>query len=177
MNLLFSRMLRAARLDLSLFDEVIEEPKTQGHAYWVVAILAMATGYGMFSRTGSMSVNIGLATTLLAWYLWAFTIYFLSTFLLRDAPLKPDRKTIMRVVGFAQAPGLLRLLGVIPQVTLIVFLITSAWIILICVIGIQKAYQSSHTGKVALLCATTWVVVLFVQGLFFIIFLSVFGAS
>lgn len=178
MNLLFSRMLRAARLDLSLFDEIIDDPKTQGHAYWVVAIMAMATGYGMFSRTGSMSVNIGLATTLVAWYLWAFTIYYLGkTFLFRDAPVQPDRKTVMRVVGFAQAPGLLRLLGVIPQMTVLVFLLTAAWIIVICVLGMQKAYQTPHFAKVGLLCAATWAVVLFVHGLFFIIFIAVFGAS
>ena len=124
-----------------------------------------------------MSVNVGLGTTLLAWYLWSFTIYFVSTFLFRDAPGQPDRKTIMRVVGFAQAPGFLRLLGVIPHLTLIVFLITSAWIILICTIGIQRAYQTPQTAKVVLLCAATWAVVLFVQALFFIVVLSVFGVS
>ena len=178
MKLLFSRMIKAARLDLSFVEEVVAEPKTQGHSYWVVAILAMATGYGMFSHAGVMAVNICLATTLVAWYIWAFTVYYFGrTFLFRDAVGQPDRKTIMRVVAFAQAPGLLRLLGVIPQVTVIIFLITSAWIILICVMGVQKAYQTPHTGRVALLCVATWAVVLFVQGLFFIIFLSVFGAS
>jgi len=177
MKLLFSRMIRAARFDPTLFEEIIDEPKTQGHSYWVVTILAMATGYGMFSRAGGTAVNICLATTLIAWYIWAFTIYYFSTFIFRDAAAQPDRRTIMRVVAFAHAPGLLRVLGVIPQLSVIVFLATSAWIIMACVMGIKLAYQTPHTNKVVLLCVATWVVVLFVQGLFMILFLSVFGVS
>lgn len=177
MKLLFSRMIRAARFDLSFFEEIIDEPKTQGHSYWVVAIFAMTTGFGMFSRVGGNAVNIGMATSLLSWYIWAFTVYYFSTFLFRNAPVQPDRKTIMRVMAFAQAPAVLRLVGVIPQVTLIVFLITSVWIIMASVLGIKQAFNTPNTGKAILLCAGTWGVVFLVQSLFLVMFLSVFGVS
>ena len=177
MKLLFSRMIRAMKLDPTFFEEIINDPKSQGHSVWVVAILAMATGYGMFSRAGGTAVNIGLAVTFFSWYIWAFTIYFVSTYMFASAPSRTDRKTVMRVMAFASAPGVLRLFGVIPHMTLIVFLLTSVWIIIAGAIGIKKVFNIDHIGKPVLLCAGTSVVVLFVQGFFLIMLFSVFGVS
>ncbi len=177
MKLLFSRMIRAIRLDQSLFDEVIQDPKTQGHSYWVVAILAMATGYGMFSRAGSMAVNIGLAVTFLSWYVWAFTVYYAGTRMFQAVPSRMDRKTVLRVMAFASAPGVLRILGVIPNMTLIIFLLTSAWIVLAGAMGIKLIFRLDKIGKAILLCAATWLVVLFLQIFFMILMFSVFGVS
>ncbi len=177
MKLLFARMIRAIRLDQSLFDEVINDPKTQGHSYWVVAILAMATGYGMFSRAGSMAVNIGLAVTFLSWYVWAFTIYFAGTRIFHAEPSRIDRKTVLRVMAFASAPGIIRIFGVIPNTTLIIFLFTSAWIVLAGAMGIKLIFRLDKLGKSILLCAATWLVVLFLQIFFMILMFSVFGVS
>jgi hypothetical protein len=177
MKLLFSRLIRSIKLDATLFEEIIADPKTQGHSYWVVAILAMATGYGMFSRAGSMAVNIGLAMTFFAWYVWAFTVYYAGTRIFQAEPSRVDRKTVLRVMAFASAPGMLRILGVIPKMTLVVFLITSAWIIYAGAIGIKIAFKREQISQAILLCAATWLVVFFIQVVFMIILLSVFGIS
>jgi len=175
MNLLFSRMIRAIKLDKTLFEEVINDPKTQGHSYWVVAILAMATGYGMFSRAGGTAVNIGLAVTFFAWYLWAFTIYYVSTYLFHAAPSRLDRKTVLRVMAFANAPGILRILGVFPSLPPYVFVLTTVWIIIAGAIGIKKVFNIEQMGKAVLICATTWLVVFVIQIFFMIMLFSVFG--
>ena len=177
MNTLVSRMTRAAKLDPSLFEELVDDSQSQGQSVWVVAIFSMATGYGMFSRTGASAVNFCLVTTFIAWYFWAFTIYFVGAYLFRDAVSRTDRKTIMRVMAFASAPGVLRLLGVIPQVTGILFIATSVWIIAASVIGIKTAFKIPHTGKAILLCAGTWLLAFFVQSLLLVLFFSVFGIS
>jgi len=175
MSTFFSRMISAAKLDSSLFKELANDPKTQGQSVWVVAVFAMATGFGMFSRSGATAVNSCLATTFFAWYVWAFTLYFVSTYLFGDYVSKSDRKTVMRVMAFASAPGVLRLLGVIPQVGGILFIFTSVWIIAASVIGIKSAFNIPHTGKVILLCAGTWLLSFLVQGLLLVVVFSVFG--
>ena len=177
MKLLFSRMLRVIRLDITIFEEVITDPKTQGHGYWIVAILAMATGYGMFSRAGGTAVNIGLAVTFFSWYVWAFTVYFAGTRMFQAEPSRIDRKTVLRVMAFACAPGVLRIFGVIPKMTLIIFLITSAWIIFIGANGIKHIFKLEKMGPALLLCTATWLVVLFLQMFFMILLFSVFGIS
>ena len=177
MNTFVSRMIRAAKLDASLFEELINDPSTQGQSVWVVAIFAMATGYGMFSRAGVTAVNSCLVTTFFGWYFWAFTLYFVCTYLFRNAVTKTDRKTIMRVVAFASAPGVFRLLGVIPQTSGILYIFTSAWIISACVIGIKKAFKIPSTGMAALLCVGTWLLAFIVQSLLLLLVFSVFGIS
>jgi len=177
MNTLVSRMIRAAKLDSSLFEELINDPATRGQSVWVVAIYAMATGFGMFSRAGATIVNVCLVTTFLAWYIWAFTLYFAGTYLFRNTEFQTDRKTVMRVMAFASAPGILRLLGVIPQTSVILFIATSLWIIAAGVIGIKMAFKIPHTGKVIVLCAGTWLLSFSAQGLLLVMFISAFGAS
>ena len=164
-------------MDPVFYQEIIENPKTQGHSYWVVAILAMATGYGLFSRAGGTAVNIGLAVTFFSWYVWAFTVYFAGTRMFHADPSRIDRKTVLRVLAFASAPGVLRILGVIPNTTLVVFLVTSAWIIIAGAMGIKLIFKLEQIGKAILLCATTWLVVLFLQIFFMILLFSVFGVS
>lgn len=177
MNLFVSRMIRAAKLDASLFEELLEDSSTQGQSVWVVAIFAMATGFGMFSRAGASAVNICLVTTFFAWYLWAFSIYFVSAYFLGESASRRDRKSIMRVLAFASAPGVLRLLGVMPPLTLIIYLATTVWILAASIIGIKKALDIPHTGKIAVLCAGTWILAFFVQGLLLVMFFSAFGVS
>lgn len=175
MNTFVSRMIRVAKLDASLFEELINDPSTQGQSVWVVAILAMATGYGMFSRAGVTAVNSCLVTTFFAWYFWAFTLYFISTYLFRNTVTKTDRKTVLRVVAFASAPGVLRLLGVIPHTTGILFIVTSVWIIAASAIGIKLAFKIPHTGFAVLLCTGTWLLSFIVQSLLLLMVFSVFG--
>jgi hypothetical protein len=177
MNMLVSRMLRAAKLDASLFEELVNDPSTQAQSVWVVAVFAMASGYGLFSRAGVTAVNSCLVTTFFAWYFWAFSLYIVSTYLFRNTVTKTDRKTILRVVGFASAPGVLRLLGVIPQTSGILFLVTSVWMIAASVVGVKIALKMSHTGKAIFLCTSTWLLAFIVQSLLLLLVFSVFGIS
>lgn len=170
-------MFRAAKLDGSLFEEIINDPSTYAQSIWVVAILAMATGYGMFGRAGVTAVNSCLVTTFFAWYFWAFSLYFVSTYLFRNSITKTDRKTIIRVVAFASAPGIFRLLGVIPQTSGILFIVTSLWIIAASVVGIKIAFKISHTGLAIFICTSTWLLSFIVQGLLLLLVFSVFGVS
>jgi len=177
MKLLFARLMRVIRLDMTLFEEIITDPKTQGHGYWAVAILAMATGYGMFSRSGGTAVNIGLAVTFFSWYVWAFTVYYMGTRMFKAVPSRMDRKTVLRVLAFACAPGILRVFGIIPGMSLVVYLITSGWIIYIGAYGIKLNFKQERIGPALVLCTVTWLVVLFLQIFFMILLFSVFGVS
>ena len=177
MSTFTSRMISAAKLDPSLFEELINDPTTQGQSVWVVAIFAMTTGFGMFSRAGALAVNSCLVTTFFAWYFWSFTLYLAGTYLFRETQKKADRKTVMRVMAFACAPGILRLLGVIPQTSVILFIVTSVWIIAGSVMGIKMAFAIPQTGKVFLLCAGTWFLAFLVQFLLLVLIFSALGVS
>ena len=127
MSKLIDRMVRAAKLDPTLYEEIVNDPTSQGHSIYVVVLFAIAAGFGTFSRGGATAVNICTITTLIAWYVWAFTVYYIGTRFFREPETRVDRKTVMRVMAFACAPGILRLLGLFPSITGIVFIVTSIW--------------------------------------------------
>jgi hypothetical protein len=80
-------------------------------------------------------------------------------------------------MAFASAPGILRLLGVIPQTSVILFIATSIWIIAASVIGIKMAFNIRHAGKVVILCAGTWLLTFLAQYLLLVMFISAFGVA
>jgi hypothetical protein len=168
-------MIEAAKLESALFEELVNDPATQKQSVWVVAFLVMATGFGMFSRAGAIAVNICLVTTFIAWYFWSFTIYFVGIYFLRDG-FRTDRKTIMRVMAFANAPGILRVLGVIPQMAPVLFVVTSVWIVAASVVGIRIAFKITNLPTVILLCAGTWLLSFLLHSFLLVILFSAFGA-
>jgi len=112
MNRFLNRFFRAAKLDASLYQEILADPGTLNQALIVVFIYSMAAAYGTFGSGGAVKVNIVMITTLLGWYVWAFSTYIIGARILPEPQTKPDRKALLRVLGFASAPGILRALGV-----------------------------------------------------------------
>jgi len=107
MSRFLNRFYRAAKLDVSLYQEIVEDGGTMNQALIVVFIYCMASAYGTFGRTGATGINIGMITTLLGWYVWAFSTYIVGARFLPETQTKPDRKALMRALGFASAPGIL----------------------------------------------------------------------
>lgn len=175
MKPIFKRMQRAIVLDQSLYEEVVADPSVQGQSVWVVAIYAMTTAFGSLSMIGAAAVNIGLITTILTWYIWAFSVFYFGTRFLGPMLDGADRKTIMRVVAFASAPGVIRLLGVIPKATMIVLALSSVWILIAAVMGLKKVFTQTTTAKITVICVGTWFAASLFQAILLVVLLAVFG--
>ena len=176
MKPIFKRMQRAIMLDQTLFDEIVADPSIQGQSVWVVAIFAMTTAFGTFSMISGTAVNIGLITTIITWYIWAFSVFYVGTRILGPMSEGSDRKTIMRVVAFASAPGVIRLLGVIPKITMIILAISSIWILIAAVMGLKKVFVQATTAKITMVCVGSWFAASLFQAIILVVLLAVFGA-
>ena len=177
MRNLTNRMVRAAKLDPTLYAEVIADPKSHGHAVWVVGFFAIFTGFGTFSRAGATAVNICTITALIAWYVWAFTVFYAGSRFLRVPGHQVDRKAVMRVMAFACAPGILRILGLFLPISLGLFWGTAIWSIISAVVGVKQALQVPSTNKVAFLCITCWLAAAFFQGVLIVVMFAAFGVG
>jgi hypothetical protein len=175
MNLFLMRLIRAARLDTDLYSEVSADKGTMFQAMMVVFLYSVASAYGGFGRSGVAGINFGLATTLVGWYIWAFSAYFVGVRLLPEADTKTDRKTVLRAMGFASSPGLVRMLGLIPEMAGAVFLAATIWIIVASVLAIKQALNYESTYRAAGVCIIGWIISAVFQGLMYVSLLSVFG--
>ena len=177
MKILFSRLFRVIRFDQAMFDEIASDPSLQPQSVWAVAIFAMATSFGLFSNAGGTAVNIVLITTMVAWYVWAFSVFYIGSRAFRGEAEPVDRKKVMRMVAFATAPAVIRLFGLIPKSFSILFLISSIWIIVAAVIGLKKVFVQTRTGQIAAVTIGTWLAATIFQAIMIVTLLSVFGVS
>jgi mannose/fructose/N-acetylgalactosamine-specific phosphotransferase system component IID len=106
------RLIRASRLDASLYEEVEGDQSATGQALAVVVLASLATGIG--AGGGLRGLAIGLIAWLLGWYLWSVLTYWIGTRLLPESGTQATLGEMLRTIGFAQAPGILRVFGIIP---------------------------------------------------------------
>ena len=177
MSRFLNRFFRAAKLDASLYQEIIEDGGAMNQALIVVLIYSMASAYGTFGRTGVTAINIGMITTLLGWYVWAFSTYIIGARILPETQTKPDRKALMRTLGFASAPGVLRLLGFVQGLGLTILLIAAIWMVAAATVGVKQALSYESTSRAMGVCIIGLIISAVFQGLIFILMFSAFGVS
>ena len=177
MKLFFIRAFRAARLDESVFDEVMDNTKLMTQAIIVVFIYGAAVAYGTFGRAGVAGINGAIFITLIGWYIWAFSTYIAGVKLFPETGTTADRKAFMRAMGFASSPGWLRILGLVPGLGGAIFAAASLWMVVASVVAVKKALSYSGTGRAAAITVVCWIVSTLFQGLMYIIYFSAFGIS
>ena len=158
MTHLKDRMIRAARLDVDLYEEVEADQGALRQAMLVVVLSSVAAGIGSFGQGGLGGVLIGTIAAIAGWYIWAYLTYFIGTRLLPEPQTKADHGELLRTIGFSSAPGLIRVLGIIPWLTEIVFYIASIWMLVAMVIAVRQALDYESTWRAVGVCVIGWIV-------------------
>ncbi len=159
------RMIRAAKLDPTLFDEVARDESTMGEALTVVLIASAASGIGM-SLAGPIGLIGGAIAALVSWFIWAWLAFFVGTVMVPDPGTNTDLTAVMRVTGYASAPGVISMLGLIPFLGGLAALVASIWTLAAFVVAIRVVMNFDSAGKAVLVCIIGWVVKMIIGGLF-----------
>ena len=152
------RMIRAAKLDVQLYEEVEADKDALGQAMGVVVLSSVAGGIGLFEALGFMGMVVGTLAALVGWYVWAFMTYFIGTRLLPEPQTHATQGELLRTIGFASAPGLIRILAIIPSLADMVFLIAGIWMLVAMVIAVRQALDYHSTLRAVGVCLIGWVV-------------------
>ena len=171
MNRLLSRMIRASILDAKLYEEVEADKGAMGQAMVVVVLSSAAAGIGSFGQGGLGGMLIGMVVAVIGWGVWAYMTYFIGTRLLPEPQTKADHDELLRTIGFSTSPGLIRVLGIIPGLTEIVFLVASIWMLTAMVIAVRQALDYTSTWRAIGVCIIGWIV----QAIFLMFFFTVLG--
>ncbi|MBX3319439.1 MAG: hypothetical protein KF890_06145 [Nitrospira sp.] len=171
MSLFVDRMIRAAKLDAGLYEEVEADPGALGQAMGVVLLSSLATGIGLLKTGGLEGLVIGTAMALFGWYVWAFLTYFIGTKLLPEPQTHATHKELLRTIGFASSPGILRVLAVSPSLAQAVLLVTGVWMLVAMIIAVRQALDYRSMARAVGVCVIGWVV----QGIILTIVLNLFG--
>lgn len=161
MNEFINRMIRAARLDAQLYEEVEADPSTIGQAAGVVVLANVAAGVGSVTSSGLSGVIVGSVGALLGWLVWAVLTYYIGTKLLPEPNTEADVGQLLRTLGFASAPGVIRFVGIIPGLSGIVAAVAALWMLAAMVVAVRQALDYESTGRAIGVCLIGF----FVQGL------------
>ncbi len=152
------RMLRAVKLDAQLYEEVEADRGAMGQATAVVLLSALAAGIGNFSNGGLLGIVIGALGALLGWYIWAYLTYFIGTRWLPEPQTEASAGELLRTIGFSSAPGLIRVIGIVPGLNALVFSVAGIWMLVAMVIAVRQALDYKSTWRALGVCAIGWVV-------------------
>ncbi len=170
------RMIRAAKLDVALYEEVEADKGAMGQAVGVVILSSVAAGIGTISATGVKGLIIGTLAALLGWFVWSFLTYFIGTKLLPEPQTKADYGELLRTIGFSSSPGVLRVLSIIPMLGVILDFIVGIWMLVAMVIAVRQALDYKSTWRAVGVCLIGWIVQAVIFALFFWL-AGGFGAS
>ena len=165
------RMIRAAKFDVQLYEEVEADQGAMGQAMGVVVLSGVAAGIGNFANGGLLGTVTGTLAALVGWYIWAFLTYFIGTRFLAEPQTRADHGELLRTIGFASAPGLIRVLGIIPGFTSLVFSVAGIWMLVAMVIAVRQALDYQSTWRAIGVCVIGWVI----QGVILAVALSMLG--
>lgn len=157
------RMLRAARIDAGLYEEVEGDRSLTAQALLVVVLSSVGAGIGL--GAGIAPLILSVVVSVLSWYLWAFLTYWIGTRLLPEPKTSADHGELLRVLGYASAPGILRVLGVIPFLRGLVFLVAAVWMLIAGIVAVKHALDYASTARAVLVVLVGWIVQWFAVGL------------
>ena len=164
---LTDRMIRAAKLDVNLYEEVEADKGAMGQAMGVVILSSVAAGIGTIGTTGIKGLVLGTLVALAGWFIWAFLTYFIGTRLLPEPQTKADYGELLRTIGFSSSPGVLRVLGIIPILGNILNFICGIWMLVAMVIAVRQALDYTSTWRAVGVCLIGWIVQLIIFAIFF----------
>lgn len=167
------RLVGAAMLDATTYEEVEADRTATGQALTVVVLSSLAAGIGARGADGTATLTFFAGASviaLLVWACWALVTFEVGSRLLPSPETKVDVGELLRTLGFAATPGLLQVLGVFPGTTPFVFVICILWTIAAMVVAVRQALDYTTTGRALAVCAvgfTLSVVAAMVLGLLF----------
>ncbi len=152
------RMIRAAKLDAQLYEEVEADRGAMRQATAVVILSAVAAGIGNLAAGGVGGILVLSVAALVSWYIWAFLVYMIGTRLLPEPATRADLGELLRTLGFASAPGLIRVLGIVPGLTDLVFMVAAVWMLIAMVIAVRQALDYESTLRAVGVCLIGWII-------------------
>src|SRR5207253_4692176 len=94
-----------------------------------------------------------LLSELIGWAVWAGVTYFIGVTLFNG---KATWGELLRTLGFAQAPGIFLVLGIIPILGWLVRLVVGIWLAITGFIAIRQALDVSN-GKAFATALVSWI--------------------
>ncbi|NIV40183.1 MAG: hypothetical protein GWN58_65500 [Anaerolineae bacterium] len=163
---MIERIVRAIRLDWTVFSEIAKDRDALKEAAIIVAIVTFLSAVGTGIAAASFGAFIGdwILGIAVGWIGWAIVTYFVGTALFKG---ETDIPEMLRVLGYASAPFLLGLLSFIPCIGWIFPWLGGLLALVAGVIAVREA-MDFDTSNAIITVIIGWIIVIVIRGVFWI---------
>ena len=158
MTTFLHRIIGATLLDRRVYEEVEADRSATGQAL-IVVVLSSAGGGMAAAALGAQTIGdviAGMIASLIGWVAWAVLTYVIGTHLLPEPQTRADTGELLRTVGFASAPGILRVVAVIPFIGLPLYGLIWIWMLVTTVVAVRQALDYTSTARAVGVCVIGW---------------------
>lgn len=124
-------------------------------------------GLGLVGVAGFVT---GAIVSLGAWLVWAAAVIALGTQAMAEPQTKSDLPELLRVLGFAAAPGVFAALAAMPAAAPFVIVMVAAWMIAAAVIAVRQALDYRSTIRAIAVCVISFALAFGVMGAVALVF-------
>ena len=161
---LVGRMIRAAKLDVHLYEEVEADTSATMQAFMVVFLVSVAGGVGSLGTgAGPGGFGFGIVIGVASWAIWALLTFVIGTTIFRTPETHANWGQLARTTGFAQSPGVLRILLPIPYLGAIIFFAALLWQLVAMVIAVRQALDYTSTPRAIAVVVVGFVILVVAQ--------------
>ena len=151
------RMIGAAKLDVATYEEIEADGSATPQALAVVVITSLAAGVG--AGAGMRGLIAATVLGIVGWAIWAALIYFIGTRWLPEPSTQANVGELLRTLGFASTPGIIRVIGFIAPVLFhLASVVAAVWTLVAVVIAVRQALDYTSTGRAVGVCLVGWLV-------------------
>ncbi len=159
---MLQRMIRAAKLDVDLYETVEADRGYTGEAFTIVLVTSLLWGVGQWVLPNTSfwgSVVGGVVGAIVGWVIWAI----LTTIVGKQLGGTTDTGEMLRVLGYASSP---MALGIVPGVGHVV---GAVWALVAAVVAVRQGLDFT-TGKAVGTIVIGWIVYMVARGILGFIF-------
>ncbi len=147
------RLLRASLLQAELYEEVEADAGAGRQAFAVVLLSSAAVGIGGIANSGVEGILVQIVCAVVGWWTWAYATYFIGTKLLPTPATSADPGQLLRTMGFAGAPGILRILMLVPALAFPAWIVGTLWELVAMVVAVRQALDYDSTLRAIVVAA------------------------
>jgi len=160
------RAISAARLEVPVFEEIEADRSATGQALIIVVASSLAAGIGLTSSLYNAPVLHRVMLALLLWVFWAISTYIVGVYVMPEPQTSTSVGELLRTIGFAASPGILRILGIVPGIGGLIYIISTVWMLVAMVIAIRQALDYKSTARAVVVCVITGMIGVIMAALF-----------
>jgi hypothetical protein len=158
MSRFLMRVLGVLVLDPVAFEDIEADRRAAMQSAIVVAAVCLSGGFAAagLQVAGTAGFVSGVLMALGGWLVWVVTIAALGPYAMAESQTESDFPELLRVLGFAAAPGVFIAFAAMRAVTPVVVATVAIWMVAAAVLGLRQALDYRSTTRAAAVCVICW---------------------